>query len=232
MFKRAIRIAAILLFAVNGGVVTAQDSSELKTPADVSGFMQSYYLHPQPDRIGSVIDALPASGILKSRNQAPPLIGFFSEIFTANPTRLPEWQSIIAKQDDQTKAVLDQALKLSKSEGVLNSSGHSPQLNDAYWGAFLATGNPKFVDKVVDQVKYFDERTDEALFFAGATAMWSLASNARTYTVVNSAVEGAKVNADKRTQELIAQLLSDDPERIKQEIAEVIKTHRGAGKWK
>jgi hypothetical protein len=125
-----------------------------------------------------------------------PLIGFFSEIFAANPTRFPEWQSLIAKQDDQTKAVLDQALKLSKSEGVLHSSGHSPQLKDAYWGAFFATGNLKFVDKVVDQVKYFDERTDEALFFAGATAMWSLASNARTYTLVNSAVEGAKVNAD------------------------------------
>ena len=62
--------------------------------------------------------------------------------------------------------------------------------------------------------------------------MWSLASNARTYTLVNSAVESAKVHADKRTQELIAQLLSDDPERIKQEIAEVIKTQRGAGIWK
>jgi hypothetical protein len=71
MFKRAIRIVAILLFADPAGVVAAQNSWELKTPGDVSGFMQSYYLHPQPDRIGSVIDALSASGILKSQNQAP-----------------------------------------------------------------------------------------------------------------------------------------------------------------
>jgi hypothetical protein len=232
MFKRAIRIVAILLFAVTGGVVTAQSSSELKTPGDVSGFMQSYYLHPQPDRIGSVIDALSASGILKSQNQAPPLIGFFSEIFAANANELPEWQTHILKQDDQTKAVLDQALKLSKSGGVLSSNGHSPQLNDACWGAFFATGSPKFVDKVVDQLRYFDERSDEALFFAGATAMWSLAENSRTYTAVHSAIESAKINADKRTRELIAELLSDDPAQIKQEIADVIKTQRDAGKWK
>jgi hypothetical protein len=113
--------------------------------------------------------ALPVSGILKSPSSAPPLIGFFSEIFAANANHLPEWQTHIAKQDDQTKAVLDQALKVSKSGGVLNSSGHSAQLNDACWGGFFATGNPKFVDKVVDQLRYFDERSDEALFFSGAT---------------------------------------------------------------
>jgi hypothetical protein len=232
MSRRAIRALAILLVAAAGSVVTAQNSSELKAPGDISGFMQSYYLHPQPGRIGAVIDALPASGILKSPSSAPPLMGFFSEIFAANPNLLPEWQTHIAKQDDQAKAMLDQALKLSQSGGVLNSTGHSAQWNDAYWGAFFATGNPKFVDKIVDQLRYFDERTDEALFLSGATAMWSLATNSHTYTAVRSAIDSAKVNADKRTQELIAQLLTDDPARIKQEIAEVVKTQRDAGRWK
>ncbi len=232
MYKRVIQAAAILLVAATGNVVTAQNSLELKAPGDVNGFMQSYYLHPQPDRIGAVIDALPVSGILKNPSSAPPLIGFFSEIFAANANLLPEWQTHIAKQDDQTKAVLDQALKVSKSGGVLNSSGHSAQLNDACWGAFFATGNPKFVDKVVDQLRYFDERSDEALFFSGATAMWSLATNSRTYTAVRSAIESAKINADKRTQDLIAELLTDDPARIKQQIAEVVRTQRDAGKWK
>jgi hypothetical protein len=232
MSMRVIQAVAILLVAATGSCVTAQNSSELKTPGDVSGFMQSYYLHPQPDRVGAVIAALSVSGILKSPNSASPLIGFFSEIFAANPNRLPEWQTLIAKQDDQTKALLDQALKVSKSGGVLSSSGHSPQFNDACWGGFFASGNPKFVDKVVDQLQYFDERSDEALFFSGATAMWSLAENARTYTAVHLAIESAKVNADKRTQELIAESLTDDPARIKQEIAEVIRTQREAGKWK
>jgi hypothetical protein len=114
MYKRVIQAVAILLVAATGSVVTAQNSLELKTPGEVNGFMQSYYLHPQPDRIGALIDALPVSGILKSPSSAPPLIGFFSEIFAANANRLPEWQTHIAKQDDQTKAVLDQALKVSQ----------------------------------------------------------------------------------------------------------------------
>jgi hypothetical protein len=213
-------------------IVIAQNSSELKTIDDVGGFMKAYYLHPQPNRIGDVIDALDPTGFLKRPTTANVVIGFFSEIFAANPNRLPEWQSHIAKQDDQTRRTLEQALAVSKSGGVLNNSRHSAGLNDACWAAFFATGNPKFVDKIIDELRYFDERNDEGLFFSGATAKWSLASNARDQPAVRSAIENAKVTADKRTRELITELLSEDPVRIKQEIEEVVKTQRDAGQWK
>lgn len=232
MFKRVLQIVLVLSLVVSANIITAQNSSELKTLADVGAFMQAYYLHPQPERIADLIDALYPSGFLQKSSNATVVIGFFSEVFAANANRLPEWQSHIAKQDDQTKATLERALSMSKTGGILNSIGHSAEFNDECWAAFFASGNPKFVDRIVDQLRYFDERNDEALFVAGATAKWSLASNARNQPVVRSAIENAKARVDKRTQEIINELLNEDPARIKQEIGEIVRTQREAGKWR
>ena len=134
MLRSIFQALVLLLLAATAKVGTAQTSSpELKTLPDVSNFMQTYYLHPQPELIGNLIEALHPSGFLQKPNNINPVIGFFSEIFTANPNRLPQWQVLIAKQDEQTKAALDKALSSSKSGGVLNINDHAAGLNDVYW---------------------------------------------------------------------------------------------------
>jgi hypothetical protein len=221
----------LLLVAASAQALTLQNSSELKTLNSVSAFMQTYYQHPRPDRIADVIDALNPSGFVRPNNEFV-LIGFFSEVFAANPNRVSEWQDHIAKQEGQTKSILERALSVSKTGGLLNNNGHSPQLNDGWWAAFFATGSTKFIDKIIDQLQYCDERNDESLFVAGATAKWSLASNARTNPSARSALNAAKANATGRKQELINEALNEDPGSIKQEIKEIIQSQRQAGKWK
>ena len=237
------RILQMLLFLILPGLpdISAAQEHSLKTFEDVSDFMQTYYQQPRPDLIASLIGVLHSSGFVQNDTNAPPnatgtatesaIIGFFSEVFAANPERLSQWQALIAKQDEQTKAALARSLSVSKAGGVLNLDGHSAALNDEYWSAFFATGNPKFIDRLVDQLRYFDERNDEDLFFVGGTAKWSLASNAQTQPEVRLDLEKAKPKADKRTQELITQLLNEDQARIKQEISDIIRTQREAGKW-
>jgi hypothetical protein len=223
--------AQSLLVPATANLGSAQTSSlELKTLLDVSNFIKTYHLQPRPELIGNLIEALHPSGFL--RNNINPLIGFFSEIFTANPNRLPQWQVLISKQDEQTKAALDHALSASKRGGVLNVSEHAAGPNDVYWGAFFASGNPKFVYRLVDQLRYFDERNDEALFLAGGGAKLSLASAAQAQPAVRSAIEDARTKADKRTQELISEVLAQNPESIKVEIKEILQKQREAGKWK
>lgn len=232
MLRQVFQAMALLLLAANGEPSTTQNSVELKTVEDVSAFMQTYYMHPQPNRLADVIEALNPTGFVQRPTNEFVVIGFFSEVFAANPNRVPEWQNHIAKQDDRTKAILERALSVSKAGGLLNNNGHSPQLNDGWWAAFFASGNPKFVDKIIDQLQYCDNRKDEMLFFAGATAKWSLASNARTNTLVRSAIENAKAKASARQQELINEVLNEDPARIKQEIKETVQRQREAGKWR
>lgn len=227
-----LRAIVLLLLPVTANFVEAQNGAEPKTLDDVSAFMQSYYLHPQPDRIAPLIDVLYRSGFVQKRTNELVIIGFFSEVFAANPNRLPEWEDHIRSQDERTKALLERAVSVSKTGGLLSEDGHSAQLNDGWWAGFFASGNTKFIDRIVDQLEYFDNRTDQALFFAGATAKWSLASNARSQRRVRSAIEHAKTTAKARKKELINEVLNDDPIRIKQEISEIVKTQTEAGTWK
>jgi hypothetical protein len=100
-----------------------------------------------------------------------------------------------------------------------------------YWGAFFATGRTAFLQKLVDQLRYVDERDDEELFFAGATAKWSLASNAQSDPLVRSTLAGQTLKADQRTRALITELLTQPPAQVKQDIADIVRDQRAAGKW-
>jgi hypothetical protein len=228
--QRLFVIALIVPALVNIGA--AQNPPALKTIPDIQSFMQSYYLQPRPQIIAGLIRAIQSSGFAQNAAAVPPVVGFFSEIFAANPDQLSRWQMVIVKQDDQTKAVLNQAVSLSKAGGVLTLNQHSPAINDEYWGAFFASGNPKFIGKLVDQLRFFDEREDFLLFATAATAKWSLASNAQLRPRVRQIIEEAKAGTDKRTQELIDQLLAQGPERVKQEMINIIATEKQSGKWR
>jgi hypothetical protein len=219
-------LATWLLFEL-GSTATAQTFPELKTRRDTGAFMQTYYLQPRPELITDLVHALHSTGFLQKASAVPPVTGFFSEVFAANPDRLLSWQAEIAKQDEQTKNTLDRALSVSKAGGVLKIHGHSAELNDEYWGAFFASGNPDFIRKLVDQLRYFDERDIAELFYAGGTAKWSLASNAQSHPRVRMAIEEAMVRADERTQELITELLRQDPERIRQEVIKIGRKREG-----
>lgn len=204
----------------------------LKTPEDLDAFMNKYYLQPRPDRIAEAIGMLSTSGVLQNAEAVAPITGFFSEVFTANPSRLAEWQPIIAKQPAVSRSMLDSALSWSKAGGVLQLQGRSPQMNDVFWGAFFASGNPAYVKKVLEVAPFAEERNDFNLWSTGATAKWSLASNARQHPLVHSILEDARRTADKRTQDMISEILKRDPARIREEMADTYAKQKAAGKWK
>lgn len=204
----------------------------LRTPEDFDAFMNTYYLQPRPDGITYAIGTLSPTGVLQIPQAVGPITAFFSEVFTANPARLAEWQAVIDKQPQVTAVALNRALSWSKAGGVLELGGRSPEVNDLYWGAFFASGNPVYVKKVLALVPFADERNDLNLWATGASAKWSLASNARQHTLVRTILEGEKRTADKHTQDMIAELLTRDPARIKQEMADTYARQKAAGKWK
>jgi hypothetical protein len=225
--------ALVFLWPALPGTASSQQLPDLKTPADIEDFTQTYYQHPQPNAIPRLVDALHSTGIFQKSSAMPPYVGFFSEIFAANPEKLPQWEALIDKQDDETRIVLERALSLSKAGGVVTLDGHSPELNDMYWGAFFASGDSSFTRKLVEQLRYWDERDDFQLFGTGMTAKWSLASNAQSHVAVVLDLYTQKVNnPDKRTRELIAELLEQGPERVKQEAREIVRRQREAGKWR
>jgi hypothetical protein len=204
----------------------------LRSPDDFDAFTDTYYLQPQSEGIAYAIEMLSPSGVLQIQQAVGPLTAFFSEVFTANPSRLTEWQQVIDKQPQVTKTALGRALSWSKAGGVLGLEGRSPEINDLYWGAFFASGNPVYVKKLLELVPFAVERNDFNVWATGATAKWSLASNAGRHSLVRKILEEEKRSADKRTQDLITELLTRDPAQVKKETSDIYAQQKAAGKWK
>jgi hypothetical protein len=218
-----------LTLLVQPGVSQARPS--FQTLDDVSSFVETYYRRPRPDLIPDLFKALQPTGVSEEPRAVPPFVAFFSEVFAANPGRLAEWQALIPKQEGSTRRLLYTALSISKAGGVLTLEGHSAALNDMYWGAFGATGRTAFLQKLVDQLRYCDERDDMGLFLVGATAKWSLASNALSDPFVRATLASQTLTADHRTRALIDELLREGPVQAKQEMHDIVRQQREAGKW-
>ncbi len=212
--------------------VLARTVPALRTSEEFYVFVTNYYLKPRPDYISDAIGMLSASGALQIPEAVGPMMGFFSEVFAANPSRLAEWQLLIGSQSGLAKSALDTAMSWSKNGGVLQLPGHSAQMNDLYWGAFFASGNAMYVKKLLEVAPLRNDQHDFIRWSAGATAMWSLASNARQHALVRTILERETRTAGKHTRQLINELLTRDPEQMRMEIVDTYAKHKAAGRWK
>lgn len=107
---------------------TSQALPSFKTMDDIDAFTATYYQHPRPELIASLMESLHSSGLTDKPTAAPPYVAFFSEVFAANPARVPEWQAVTAQQDASARKILESALTLMKRGGVIAAwagrSGH------------------------------------------------------------------------------------------------------------
>jgi len=226
-------LVALTTCAANPAPSSAvQGLPRLVTPQDFDDFMGRYYLNPQPDLIGDAIGAVETTHVLQLLTATGPVTAFFSEVFLVNPSRIAEWEQIIDRQPETTRQTLRRALSWSRSGGVSRMEEVSPENNDLYWGAFFASGNPVYVKKLLQRVPLSDEREDFRTWATGATAKWSLASNAQQHPRVRAILEGERQGAGSRMREIIEDLLTGDPERFKKEMTETYAKQKAAHKWK
>lgn len=224
--------AAIRIDAPPTLTALAQKAPDLRRPEDLAQFIDTYFQHPRPELVGRAMELLPSSPDMNVPSAAGPTMAFFTEVFLANPNRLAEWQATIDKQDPRTKWFLSRAMEWYREGGVLTVEGHSAGINDLYWGAFFATGKSVFIERLIDEMKYADERDNRELWAAGITAKWSLASNARQHPLVRTILESEKSKVDKQSQDLITEVLTRDPADLQREMKETFAKQRAAGKWK
>lgn len=190
---------------------------EIKSESDLDFFLTYYYQSPMPELIGESIQYIGTNKILYEKNTQPPIVAFYCCIFTANKSKKDEWLSIVRKQDKVTKNLLLKVL-FTQSKDLFKNIVISPTLNDMYWGAFFATGDIKFVDKIVDNMEYFNESKDFLLFSASASAKWSLASNARQHPIVRQQLEDIHKSLKPPLKIYVAEILEKEVETISREV--------------
>ena len=142
-------------------------------------WVSNYYHNPRPDDLPSAVHSLSRSGYFESVGQPAIAIGFFTTVFAQNPQRVDFWLAQTASLPEQHRRILaaaawksgsatgarllremsaheDSALREQVRQLVINGSepvGNTPVLSPSsmnlQWGAFLASGDERYIVNVL-----------------------------------------------------------------------------------
>jgi len=184
----------LILFLVSGLVSIAagadapheqrRPSEPTKAEEDLEQFIV-YYRAPDPAKIDGFLASLDAGQL--NPQAVVPILGFFYEVFRANPDRVPGWLETIKKFRQmglkvnlQAMAVVavpgtrrPLALALAKLPTQEELDREMAVVPDFCWGRFFATGDAKHVNAVLRRALSAKDRENEIDLIAYA-ARWSL----------------------------------------------------------
>ena len=191
-----------------------------------SQILQTYYLKTDRNIADKAIDFI-NNTTLEYNKLEPVLVGFFGAIFVVDKEIKNEFKSKnsnIKKSDFQ---MLFNALDTIPIDRIYLRTSPSANYNDMNWSSFFATGDTKYLDNIVKNVRYSGERNDITLFFAGASAKWSLCSNSKHHKLVKEYLSGLRTK-----NPAIEEILVKEPQAFGEETANIIKQQKAKGIWK
>lgn len=197
---------------------------------DLNYFMLYYYLHPAPEKVPQAVQAMHKMGYLEKESAGAPITSFLALIFRSNPSAIettladfpgysPSEQQVLLSalwiaDTAQSKMALEK-LPLGNDNADLKTSPpkieelpvESPDVLDMLWGAFMATGDEKYVLPIISVLPYSTIKENIPQFLVGGSAKWSLTSNAVQH---------------KRVFDICSSQLEKQPEDVKEILSEVI----------
>ncbi|MGA7827416.1 MAG: hypothetical protein WCA04_07145 [Geobacteraceae bacterium] len=205
--------------------------------AELIDFMVNYYLHPRPEKLPQAVQAMHKMGYLQKETAAAPISSFLSVIFQSNSAAiestladfssyLPAEQQILLTalwlaDSEQSKLSL-QTLLVSQDNKAGDTNAdflksappkidelpiESPEVLDMLWGAFMATGEEKYVIPIISVLPYSTINGDIPRLLVGGSAKWSLTSNAIQH---------------KRVLDICVSQLEKQPKEVKKILSDII----------
>ena len=232
--NRHISIPLRSKFTLSAAVVTTKPLMPEKALND---WLTYYYLHPTPETTSLAIQSMQQLGYLKKESVGAPLASFFSLIFRSSPMAIESSLKTFANFSSEEQQVLLRSLWLANTkqakiqlgkliaiqvnngihdnEDLLESDPqeidklpvNSPDILDMLWGAFMATGEEKYVVQVISVLPFSTIKGDVARLLVGGSARWSLISNAIQH---------------KRVLDICISQLDKQPKEVKAVLSEVI----------
>lgn len=187
--------------------------SSLSQSKDLWQWMTYYYLYPVPSLTPAAMHLLEEEDAFDKENALPPISSFLSRVFLQNPDKITEWINQAQITDEHKKQVLPLVLRLTKLPAAIAEAESieksipsadriithldlsadkldtfyisSPSDLDMLWGCFLATGDKRYVEKIITTVPWSKKLTGSINKISiGAAAVWSLTSNAQQHKLV------------------------------------------------
>ncbi len=156
------------------------------------------------------------------------LAAFLIALFDDQPLikkAFKEKESLIEKNE----RIIRYALEMDK-DAFLLSKQINPTWNDVYWNMFFATGNNEYLDLLIENIKYNDERTDLNKYLTGASAKWSMSSNIHQHDQVSLYIQSL-IDSKDESYKFINDLFELDLNEFKEETENIIREQREKGIW-
>lgn len=177
MLKFAMVGAVTVALLVAAQTLADTTKSDRERAARISGLMTAYYNHPQPELIPEIIRNI---GTLRrtTKDPLPSLTGFLAGVFRQHPDKVNSWITAKSEGNAEAETVLINALWLAglrsvaqtamnefrwpsdRVSSVKSSLANVPEIGeytarvpadqDMLWGAFFASGDTKYVQKILE----------------------------------------------------------------------------------
>jgi hypothetical protein len=191
-----------------------QALTEIRNEQDLHIWLTYYYLYPQSEFVIPAIKLMSKSGYFQSLGSSLPACAFLAKVFQANPEKIAPWVAQLSELDAKSQALflplilswsncpqgMEEAKKLKPAtDGKYiefeNASLDpakldtfyisSPSNLDMFWGCFMATGDRRYVTKIITTLPWMRETNQTSEKYAiGASSAWSLCLNARQHKKV------------------------------------------------
>lgn len=187
---------------------------EITSADDLGRWMTYYYLHPQPDLVVPAVLFADRNNLLTG-DYVPPFQAFLSRVFAQNPDKIAVWFNALAPMKEanrtllltsiwwsntsQGKQILQQLCKTlpekPQAEFKKQIDSDPPLVNempidstallDMLWASYCATGDEKYVKRLLTSLPWADsdQKNLNKLMLASA-AKWSLTSNCEQHPKV------------------------------------------------
>ncbi|TCD00567.1 hypothetical protein EZ449_20630 [Pedobacter frigidisoli] len=192
---------------------------------DFGQILQTYYLHKDNDVVDKAVDFINKTP-MDYNKLSPILTGFFGAAFINDKTIKSDFAKKLNLVEKPEFKQLLTFLLSSNIDTIYSKTKISTSLNDMNWSSFFATGSTKYLDNIIANAPYIENRTDLNLFLAGATAKWSLSSNSRQHALVTK-----YLNSLINKNIMLKEILEKEPQYFQNATIGILKIQREKGIW-
>ncbi|WP_299488049.1 hypothetical protein [Acaryochloris sp. IP29b_bin.137] len=201
--------------------------------------MSHYFENPQLNKVPMAIETFVKEGYLTNDSTVDSVIIFLSFIFRANPDQVSLWLKSLENLSEPVITEIGKALWFSDTaeaqqsldtiiaegspaikeslEFLLQESPPniedlpiaSPDVLDMLWAAFAATGEEKYVTRLISALAYVNQDAEPHLSSIGNAARWSLQSNVDKYESVKSICTNQLNQQPQEISLILKELLAD-----------------------
>lgn len=194
--------------------VDVRAPKSINNEQDLNQWLTYYYLHPQPDLVVPALLLAEKKGYMSGDNTGGPFMAFLSRVFAQNPKKVGAWLQQLDGIPAKDKPLLWTAVYWSHTEeggklldGIAKTlppksqaslieqiakppepiekvAITSPSVLDMLWGAFFATGDEKYIQRLASTLPWESQSKDLVKMQVAASARWSLTSNAEQHPKV------------------------------------------------